>query len=125
MYVHANTLKALDVFADESTSQASGRTKEGLSLYGLITHYIKTPAAMAKVKEWLQNPLVDYEEINLRLDMVEWLRNHHEFFSLREKMHLIKSVKRLIKHAEEGIKIKLGEWRSIVSVSTFLCLVMI
>lgn len=70
MQINADSLEALGIFDTESHAyQHSGRTKEGLSLFGIL-NTARTPEGKALLRNWLLRPLLSLDDIIARHDLV-------------------------------------------------------
>eukprot|EP00927_Polykrikos_kofoidii_P070976 TRINITY_DN67328_c0_g1_i1.p1 TRINITY_DN67328_c0_g1~~TRINITY_DN67328_c0_g1_i1.p1 ORF type:complete len:1045 (-),score=180.72 TRINITY_DN67328_c0_g1_i1:522-3656(-) len=85
--VDAQTMAALQVFQEEihpSMVNRMGRSKEGMSLYGLIEPLVSSPAGRATLRRWLRQPSRDLRMLIERQDAVEQLSKPRRHELLRE-----------------------------------------
>ncbi len=79
MQVNMETLMALQVFDPElHPNAASGKTKEGLSVFGIM-NFTKSVQGAHLLKEWFTRPLQNIEQIRRRLDVVELFQRNECF----------------------------------------------
>lgn len=121
MQINADALFSLQIFENEShASVHSDRTKEGLSLYGILNS-TKTSLGRSLMRTWLLRPSLSLPVINARLDAVAcFLRSENLVPSSVMHSHLkgIKNVPRMLGLLKTG-KAKLSDWQGLVKVSCF------
>lgn len=70
MQINSDSLNALGVFDVESHAyQHAGRSKEGLSLFGIL-NTARTPEGKALLRSWMLRPLLVLDDIISRHDLV-------------------------------------------------------
>eukprot|EP00924_Labyrinthula_sp_SR-Ha-C_P005321 augustus_masked-scaffold_1-processed-gene-28.41-mRNA-1 protein AED:0.46 eAED:0.46 QI:0/0/0/0.5/1/1/2/0/810 len=81
----SDTLSALDILKPDPHPNLllSSGSKQGFSLFSLL-HRCISPGGLHKLKEYLKSPLCDAEQINQRLNMVEFFLNRNA--ALEEEM---------------------------------------
>jgi DNA mismatch repair protein MSH2 len=81
MHLNSTVSKALDLFSEDSTS-----------LFKLLNK-CSTAQGKCKLESWLKVPLTDLNEINERLDRVEYFYNNSELrLSLQSKLKCVKDL---------------------------------
>ncbi|TBU56560.1 hypothetical protein BD310DRAFT_960111 [Dichomitus squalens] len=116
MQINMDALFSLQIFEDENhASIHSDKTKEGLSLFGILNN-TKTTLGRALMREWFLRPSMSLEVINARHDAVEcFLRP--ENITTRNAMqgHLngTKNVPRILGAIRTG-KAKVSDWQALV-----------
>lgn len=85
MLLNNTVLKALDLFSEDSTS-----------LFKLLNK-CSTVQGKSKLESWLRAPLTDLNEINERLDRVEYFYNNSELrLSLQSKLKSVKDLSKTL-----------------------------
>ncbi|KAH9941054.1 muts domain V-domain-containing protein [Amylocystis lapponica] len=116
MQINADALFSLQVFEDENhASIHSDKTKEGLSLFGILNN-TKTTLGRALLREWFFRPSLSLAVINARHDAVAcFLRPENQVTAGAMQSHLngIKNVPRTLGVLRAG-KAKLSDWQGIV-----------
>lgn len=120
MQINADALFSLQVFEDEShASIHSDKTKEGLSLFGILNN-TKTTLGRALLREWLLRPSLLLSVISARHDAVAcFLRPENLVTAGAMHAHLkgIKNIPRILGVMRAG-RAKVSDWQGLVKVST-------
>lgn len=96
MPMDARTRRHLEVFQ-------GGRLGTGPSLLSVLD-YTRTPMGGRHLRRWLAQPLLDLEELQRRLDCVEWLVNHPlERERLRGVLKEVSDLERLLNRVRAGL----------------------
>ncbi|KAI0789758.1 DNA mismatch repair protein MutS [Abortiporus biennis] len=116
MQINADALYSLQVFDTEShASVNSDKTKEGLSLFGILNS-TRTSLGRSLLREWLLRPSLSLDVIKGRHDAVSCF-TRPENISVAQRMHGhlngIKNVPRIIGVMKSG-KGRLADWQGIV-----------
>ncbi|KAI0366907.1 hypothetical protein BV20DRAFT_951195 [Pilatotrama ljubarskyi] len=116
MQINADALFSLQVFEDENhASIHSDKTKEGLSLFGILNN-TKTTLGRAMMREWFLRPSMSLEIINARHDAVEcFVRpdNISAATSMHGHLQGTKNVPRILTAMKSG-KAKVSDWQGLV-----------
>lgn len=120
MQINMDALFSLQIFEDENhASIHSDKTKEGLSLFGILNG-TKTTLGRALMREWFLRPSMSLEVINARHDAVAcFLRPDNTSTKNAMQGHLngTKNVPRIFEAIRTG-KAKVSEWQALVKVIT-------
>ncbi|KIY45215.1 hypothetical protein FISHEDRAFT_67145 [Fistulina hepatica ATCC 64428] len=116
MQINADALRSLQIFEEEShASVHSNKTKEGLSLFGII-NTTKTRLGRALLRTWFLRPSLSLDIISRRHDAVACFV-HSENYSPVNAIHAhlkgIKNVPRILSVMKSG-RAKIVEWQGIV-----------
>lgn len=118
MQINADALYSLQIFDNENhASIHSDKTKEGLSLFGILDH-TKTSLGKALLREWLLRPSLSMEVITTRHDAVACFmrpENHGPASSMQVHLNGIKNVPRILTALKTG-KAKVSDWQGLVKV---------
>ncbi|KIM43410.1 hypothetical protein M413DRAFT_436269 [Hebeloma cylindrosporum] len=116
MQINADALLSLQVFENEShASVHSDKTKEGLSLFGILNG-TKTTSGRSLLRTWLLRPSLSIPTIKARHDAVEcFLRPENIATAARLHNHLkgIKNMPRIMNLLRDG-KGRVSEWQGLV-----------
>ncbi|KAG8888308.1 MutS protein msh5 [Tulasnella sp. 332] len=116
MQINSDALYSLQVFASEShASMHSDRTKEGLSLFGILDH-TRTRLGRALLKQWLLRPSLDLEVITSRHDALSCFLsadNQAAVDAMQTHLKGIKNIPRALATLRGG-RGGLKEWTSLV-----------
>ncbi|KAF8798995.1 hypothetical protein BYT27DRAFT_7177307 [Phlegmacium glaucopus] len=116
MQINGDALLSLQVFENEShASVHSDKTKEGLSLFGILNG-TKTTMGRSLLRTWLLRPSLSISVIRFRQDAVAcFLRSENLVTSNTMHNHLkgLKNVPRILGLMKDG-RAKLSEWQGLV-----------
>ncbi|GBE85060.1 hypothetical protein SCP_0702460 [Sparassis crispa] len=116
MQINADALFSLQIFEDEThASIHSDKTKEGLSLFGILNN-TKTTLGRAMLREWLLRPSMSLPIINARHDALAcFLRPENQVTADAMHTHLkgIKNVPRILAAMRAG-RAKVSDWQGLV-----------
>jgi len=116
MQINADALFSLQVFEDEShASIHSDKTKEGLSLFGILNN-TKTTLGRALMREWLLRPSLSLSVISTRHDAIAcFVRPDNQATACAMHSHLngIKNVPRILGIMKAG-KARVSDWQCLV-----------
>ncbi|KAF8631397.1 hypothetical protein AX15_002405 [Amanita polypyramis BW_CC] len=116
MQINADALFSLQVFENEChASVHSDKTKEGLSLFGILNH-TKTVLGRSLMRTWLLRPSLSLSEIKARHDAVEcFMRPENQVSAGAVHAHLkgIKNMPRILATMKSG-RAKLSDWQALV-----------
>ncbi|KAL5501790.1 hypothetical protein ACEPAH_9050 [Sanghuangporus vaninii] len=116
MQINADALSSLQVFESEShTSAHSDKTKEGLSLYGILNS-TRTTLGRFLLRQWLLRPSLSLPVIAARHDAVECLMTPENIVTADAMCtHLkgLRNIPRILRMLKVG-KAGLNEWQGIV-----------
>ncbi|KAI0731903.1 DNA mismatch repair protein MutS [Fomitopsis betulina] len=116
MQINADALFSLQVFEDEShASIHSDKTKEGLSLFGILNH-TKTTLGRALMREWLLRPSLSLSVISDRHDAVACFMqpdNQATAGSMHSHLNGIKNIPRILGLLRAG-KARVSDWQCLV-----------
>ncbi|KAL5519837.1 hypothetical protein ACEPAG_1497 [Sanghuangporus baumii] len=116
MQINADALSSLQVFESESHASAhSDKTKEGLSLYGILNS-TRTTLGRFLLRQWLLRPSLSLLVINARHDAVECLTTPENIVTSDAMCaHLkgLRNIPRILRMLKVG-KAGLNEWQGIV-----------
>ncbi|KAH9846354.1 muts domain V-domain-containing protein [Lenzites betulinus] len=116
MQINADALFSLQIFEDENhASIHSDKTKEGLSLFGILNN-TKTTLGRALMREWFLRPSMSLPVINARHDAVEcFMRpdNITTATSMHGHIQGTKNVPRILTAMKSG-KAKVSDWQGLV-----------
>lgn len=119
MQINADALFSLQVFDTENhASINSDKTKEGLSLFGILNN-TKTALGKSLMREWFLRPSLSLAVVNARHEAVAcFMRPENLTISTSIHSHLqgIKNVPRIIQLMRSG-KARLADWQGLVKVS--------
>ncbi|KAK0244297.1 muts domain V-domain-containing protein [Armillaria nabsnona] len=122
MQINADALHSLQIFENESHACAqSDKTKEGLSLFGILDT-TKTTLGRALLRTWLLRPSLSLSVIRSRHEAVECfmrLENVGSTSSLNGHLKGIKNVPRMLGILKDG-RGKISDWQGLVKF-TFHC----
>ncbi|OJT13826.1 MutS protein -like protein [Trametes pubescens] len=120
MQINADALFSLQIFEDENhASIHSDKTKEGLSLFGILNN-TKTTLGRALMREWFLRPSMSLVVINARHDAVECFTRADNIITataMHGHIQGTKNVPRIIAAMRSG-KAKVSDWQSIVKVQS-------
>ncbi|KAL1950078.1 hypothetical protein VTO73DRAFT_5200 [Trametes versicolor] len=116
MQINADALFSLQIFEDENhASIHSDKTKEGLSLFGILNN-TKTTLGRALMREWFLRPSMSLAIINARHDAVECFTRADNIITataMHGHIQGTKNLPRIITTMRSG-KAKVSDWQSIV-----------
>lgn len=119
MQINSDALYSLQIFDNEShASIHSDRTKEGLSLFGILD-YTKTSLGKVLLRQWLLRPSLSMDVITARHDAVAcFMRSDNMSAVSSMHVHLrgIKNVPKILTTVKSG-KAKVSDWQGLVKVS--------
>ncbi|KAI0076331.1 hypothetical protein K474DRAFT_1708271 [Panus rudis PR-1116 ss-1] len=119
MQINADALQSLQVFDVENhASINSDKTKEGLSLYGILNN-TKTTFGRVLLREWLIRPSMSMATLSARHDAVEcFMRPENSTLADTMHGHLlgIKNVPKTLAVLKAG-KAKVSDWQAIVKLA--------
>ncbi|KAJ3163330.1 MutS protein msh5 [Geranomyces variabilis] len=111
MHINADAMWSLQIFQDAAHPNIhSKRSKEGLSLYGILNH-TKTPLGRVLLKQWMMRPCMDITVIEERHAAVGFFLRpeiRYETDQLRACMTHIKNIPRIM--ARMRTHITIPEW---------------
>ncbi|CAG9313704.1 unnamed protein product [Blepharisma stoltei] len=116
------TLKALQIIQEDSHPSKinnAGRSKEGLSIFGLFDNTCTTQGRK-KLRQWLLRPLGEISEINARLEAIEFFMKNPGI--LQEILHELKNVSDLeicVKRFYE-VRTTTNDWLKVIETSSAL-----
>lgn len=86
LLVDPGSLESLAIFKEESHPSAMGigRSKEGLSVFGLLNRCI-IPSGKRLLRMWFARPLVDINVLEERMDAIQALMHHHKEYAPKIK----------------------------------------
>ena len=118
MQINADALFSLQIFDDEDhASIHSDKTKEGLSLFGILND-TKTSLGRALMREWFLRPSMSLDIIRARHDAVQcFLRpdNIATVNSMHSHLNGTKNIPRSLASLKAG-KGKVSDWQGLVEV---------
>lgn len=118
MQINADALFSLQIFDTENHASAhSDKTKEGLSLFGILNN-TKTSLGRAMLREWLLRPSLSIPVIEERHDAVAcFIRPENLTIVTSIHGHLlgIKNVPKTMEAMKSG-KVKISDWQAIMKV---------
>ncbi|KAK2465358.1 hypothetical protein APHAL10511_002712 [Amanita phalloides] len=116
MQINADALFSLQVFENEShASVHSEKTKEGLSLFGILNH-TRTALGRSLMRTWLLRPSLSLTVIKERHDAVEcFMRPDNQVPASVIHAHLkgVKNMPRILSTMKSG-RAKLPDWQALV-----------
>ncbi|KAI0822038.1 DNA mismatch repair protein MutS [Trametes gibbosa] len=116
MQINADALFSLQIFENENhASIHSDKTKEGLSLFGILNN-TKTTLGRALMREWFLRPSMSLSVINARHDAVEcFIRPDNITTATAMHGHIqgTKNVPRILTAMKSG-KAKVSDWQGLV-----------
>ena len=119
MQINSDALYSLQVFDNEShASIHSDKTKEGLSLFGILNG-TKTSLGRALMREWFLRPSMSLEVINARHDAVACFlcpENTSTKTALQGHLSGTKNVPKIFGAIRTG-KAKVSDWQALVKVT--------
>ena len=118
MQINADALFSLQVFEDEShASIHSDKTKEGLSLFGILNH-TKTTLGRALMREWLLRPTLSLSIVSDRHDAIACFMqpdNQTTAGTMHSHLNGIKNIPRILGLLKAG-KARVSDWQCLVKV---------
>ncbi|KAI0755181.1 DNA mismatch repair protein MutS [Daedaleopsis nitida] len=116
MQINADALFSLQIFEDENhASIHSDKTKEGLSLFGILNN-TKTTLGRALMREWFLRPSMSLAVIGARHDAVQCF-TRPENLATQNAMHShlsgTKNVPRIVVAMKSG-RAKVSDWQGLV-----------
>ena len=118
MQINSDALHSLQIFDNENhASIHSDKTKEGLSLFGILDS-TKTALGKALMREWLLRPSISAETIAARHDAVACFmrpENHNPTGTMHVHLKGIKNIPRILAVLKSG-KSKVSDWQGLVKV---------
>ena len=119
MQINMDALFSLQIFEDENhASIHSDKTKEGLSLFGILNN-TKTTLGRALMRQWFLRPSMSLDVINARHDAIECLlrpENISTRNSLQGHLNGTKNIPRILGAIRTG-KAKVSDWQALVKVN--------
>ncbi|KAH8825333.1 DNA mismatch repair protein MutS [Flagelloscypha sp. PMI_526] len=116
MQINADALSSLQIFEAEShASVHSDKTKEGLSLFGIL-NTTKTTLGKALLRTWFLRPSLDPNVINARHDALDCFMdpaNSTTITGVHGHLKGIKNIPRTLTMLRNG-RAKLGDWQALV-----------
>ncbi|RDX49897.1 hypothetical protein OH76DRAFT_495372 [Lentinus brumalis] len=116
MQINADALSSLQIFEDENhASIHSDKTKEGLSLFGILNG-TKTTLGRALMREWFLRPSMSLEVINARHDAVGcFLRpdNTANRHAMHSHLNSMKNIPKILAAMQTG-RAKVSDWQGLV-----------
>ncbi|KZT73910.1 hypothetical protein DAEQUDRAFT_702916 [Daedalea quercina L-15889] len=116
MQINADALFSLQVFEDENhASIHSDKTKEGLSLFGILNN-TRTTLGRALMREWLLRPSLSLSVINARHDAIACFiqpDNQATAGSMHSHLNGIKNIPRILGLMKAG-KARVSDWQCLV-----------
>jgi DNA mismatch repair protein MSH5 len=90
----SNTLNSLQIFSNEDHPSylGSGRSKEGLSLFGIM-NYCKSPGGKKLLRNWFMRPPIDIQIIHERLNTISFLLEPNNVESIKDITNCLKYIK--------------------------------
>ena len=124
MQINADALFSLQVFEDEShASIHSDKTKEGLSLFGILNH-TRTTLGRALMREWLLRPSLSLAIISDRHDAIACFmqpENQTTAGAMHSHLNGIKNIPRILGLLRAG-KARVSDWQCLVKVGRCMTL---
>ena len=118
MQINLDALFSLQIFEDENhASIHSDKTKEGLSLFGILNG-TKTSLGRALMREWFLRPSMSLDVIRARHDAVQcFLRSDNiaTVNSMHSHLNGTKNIPRTLASLKAG-KGKVSDWQGLVKV---------
>lgn len=118
MQINSDALSSLQIFDNEShASIHSDKTKEGLSLFGILNN-TRTSLGKALLREWLLRPSTSIPVINTRHDTIAcFIRPENIGAANAMQTHLkgIKNVPKILGTMRTG-KAQVADWQGLVKV---------
>lgn len=123
MMVDFSTLQSLQIIKEDSHPSMInniGRAKEGLSILSLIDNAV-TPQGKRKIKEFLLRPMSNIEDINNRLNIVQYfLQNSYIVYDVISELKTFADLDVTLKKFKEA-KTGVCDWEKILnSLKSFL-----
>lgn len=119
MQINADALFSLQIFDTENHASAhSDKTKEGLSLFGILNN-TKTSLGRSMLRKWFLRPSLSIPVIEGRHDAVACFmcpENITIADSMHNHLHGIKNVPKTIEAMRSG-KARISDWQCIMRVS--------
>ncbi|KAJ7610685.1 DNA mismatch repair protein MutS [Mycena rosella] len=116
MQINADALSSLQIFENEShASVHSDKTKEGLSLFGILNS-TKTTLGRALLRTWLLRPSLSLPVIKARHDAVACFMSSENMVpahAMHGHLKGIKNVPRILEIMRSG-KAKMSDWQGLV-----------
>ncbi|KAF9533174.1 DNA mismatch repair protein MutS [Crepidotus variabilis] len=116
MQINADALMSLQVFENEShASVHSDKTKEGLSVFGMLNN-TRTTLGRSHLRSWLLRPSLSLSVINARHDAVECFALSENIVTANAMHNHLKGLKnmpRIMAQLRSG-KGKLADWQGLV-----------
>ncbi|TFK74858.1 hypothetical protein BDN72DRAFT_832971 [Pluteus cervinus] len=124
MQVNADALTSLQVFENEShASMHSDKTKEGLSLFGILND-TKTTLGRALLRSWLLRPSLLLTVINSRLDAVECFSSPENIVTANTMHNHLKGIRnmpRIMNMLKTG-RGRLSDWQGLVKFTFYMAM---
>ena len=122
MQINADALFSLQIFSEEShASIHSDKTKEGLSLFGILNN-TKTTLGHALMREWLLRPSTSLDVIRARHDAVACFLRPENLATagvMHAQLKGIKNIPKILAVMKAG-RARISDWQSLVKVSRCL-----
>ncbi|TFK52577.1 hypothetical protein OE88DRAFT_1712112 [Heliocybe sulcata] len=121
MQINADALFSLQVFENEShASIHSDKTKEGLSLYGILNH-TKTTLGRSLLRTWCLRPSLSIEVINARHAAVACFLSPENLMTADSMHNMLKGIKNVPKilAAMNAGKAGISEWQGLVKFTFY------
>ncbi|KAI0714049.1 DNA mismatch repair protein MutS [Cerioporus squamosus] len=116
MQINADALSSLQIFEDENhASIHSDKTKEGLSLFGILNG-TKTTLGRALMREWFLRPSMSLNVINARHDAVAcFMRpdNTPGRHAMHSHLNSMKNIPKVLAAMKTG-RAKVSDWQGLV-----------
>ncbi|KAK7681540.1 hypothetical protein QCA50_015272 [Cerrena zonata] len=116
MQINADALQSLQIFEEENhASVNSDKTKEGLSLFGILNS-TKTTRGRLMMREWLLRPSLSLDVIAARHDAVDCFMRPDNVpiaDSMHNHLNGMKNVPKMMNVLKAG-KAKLSDWQGVV-----------
>ncbi|XP_022918563.2 mutS protein homolog 5-like [Onthophagus taurus] len=120
VYISNNTIQSLKIFQKHSHDAkfkhgSVAGDKEGCSVYNLFAQKCKSNLSVLRLRRLLLSPLKDINELNKRLEFVEFtgkLENHTFIEALQENLKGIQDIERVIRRIEHT-RGKSYDWESL------------
>lgn len=124
MQINADALYSLQIFENEShASIHSDKTKEGLSLYGILNN-TKTSLGRSLLRTWCLRPSLSLETINARHDAVACFLRPENLGTANSMHNLLKGIKNVPKilSSMKAGKAGISEWQCLVKFTFYSAL---
>jgi DNA mismatch repair protein MSH5 len=122
MQLDANTIHALQVFKSEEHPSvlSQGNSKEGMSLFCILSRWCSSPPGRAMMRQWLTRPLLDVTLIEERLDAVSFLVSTEasEPFieALRAELKSLRNLSKAVQRIEQ-VTASLQDWKNLFTTT--------